>query len=97
MSRVRLYGTDTCAYCGAARMLLTKKRVSFEERMVNKDPDARAEMAMLTERTSVPQVFIGDVHVGGFDELCALDERGELDKLLADHATAPGERSTLKD
>ena len=94
MSKIRLFGTDTCAYCGAARMLLTKKRVTFEEHMINHDPDARAEMASLTERTSVPQVFIGDVHVGGFDELCALDERGELDKLLADQLGAPGKQSS---
>ena len=80
-----------CPYCGAARMLLTKKRVPFEERMVHKDPEARAEMEALSERTSVPQVFIGDMHVGGFDELCALDQSGELDKLLAEHAGVPGE------
>lgn len=81
-----MYGTDTCAYCGAARMLLTKKRVAFEEVLVNRDAEALAEMRERTERTSVPQVFIGDVHVGGFDDLCELDERGELDKLLAEHA-----------
>jgi glutaredoxin 3 len=82
MGKVRVFGNDMCPYCGAARMLLTKKRVPFDDLLINHDPDARAEMESLTERTSVPQVFIGDVHVGGFDELCALDERGELDKLL---------------
>lgn len=83
MSAVKIYGNDVCAYCGAARMLLTKKGVSFEDILINKDPDALAEMRSKTERTSVPQVFIGDVHVGGFDDLCELDKSGELDKLLA--------------
>ena len=93
MGKVRVFGNDTCAYCGAARMLLKKKRVPFEDLLVNRDPEARAEMASLTERSSVPQVFIGDVHVGGFDDLCALEERGELDKLLAEHAGVPGASS----
>jgi len=86
MATVKVYGTDTCVYCGAARMLLKKKRVDFEEVLVNRDPEALAEMRARTDRTSVPQIFIGDVHVGGFDDLSDLDERGELDKLLAEHA-----------
>ena len=80
---IRIYGNDTCAYCGAARMLLTKKGVRFEDILVNKDADRFNEMREQSGRTSVPQIFVGDTHVGGFDELCELDKNGELDKLLA--------------
>lgn len=90
MAAVKVYSSDTCAYCGAAQMLLKKKRVDFDVILINRDPDALKEMRERTERTSVPQVFVGDVHVGGFDDLCALDERGELDALLAEHAGDPG-------
>ena len=83
MSKIRIYGNDTCAYCGAARMLLKQKGVEFEDVLINKDADALAELRSRTDRTSVPQVFLGDTHVGGFDELCELDKTGELDKLLA--------------
>ncbi len=83
MARVTVYGNASCAYCGAARMLLTQKGVSYEDVLVHTDADKRTEMEQRTGRTSVPQIFIGDQHVGGFDELCALDKSGELDKLLA--------------
>ena len=83
MSKIRIYGNDTCAYCGAARMLLKQKGVDFEDILINKDSAALAELRSRTDRTSVPQVFLGDKHVGGFDELCELDKTGELDKLLA--------------
>ena len=96
MARIKIYGTDSCAYCGAARMLLKKKRVEFDDILVNKDAEGRAEMQSRTERTSVPQVFIGDVHVGGFDELSELDRRGELDKLIAEHAGDPENDNTGK-
>ena len=79
-----------CAYCGAAQMLLKKKRVEFDVILINRDPEGLQEMRERTERTSVPQVFVGDVHVGGFDELCALDERGELDPLLAEYVGKAG-------
>ena len=90
MAAVKVYSTDVCAYCGAAQMLLKKKRVDFDVILINRDPDGLNELRERTERTSVPQVFVGDVHVGGFDELCALDESGELDTLLAQHAGDPG-------
>jgi len=80
---VIIYGNDTCSYCGAARMLLTKKGVHFKDVLVNRDSEKRTEMQALSGRTSVPQVFIGDAHVGGFEELCELDKNGGLDKLLA--------------
>jgi len=80
---VTIYGNDTCVYCGAARMLLTKKGVRFEDVLVNKDSEKLDEMQALSGKTSVPQVFIGGAYVGGFDELCELDISGELDNLLA--------------
>ena len=84
---VSVYATDTCSYCGAARMLLTRKGVRYEEHLVSRDPGLRAEMEKRSGRTTVPQIFIGDTHVGGFDDLCELDKSGELDKLLS---AAPG-------
>jgi glutaredoxin 3 len=78
-----IYGNDSCAYCGAARMLLTKKGASFENALVNNDSDKLAEMHARSGRTSVPQIFVGDAYIGGFDELCELDMSGELDQLLA--------------
>ena len=81
---VVIYGDEFCAYCAAARMLLTKKGVRFEDVLVSRDPDRFDEMqARSGGRRTVPQVFIGDVHVGGFDDLGSLDDSGELDKLLA--------------
>jgi glutaredoxin 3 len=81
---VVIYGDEFCAYCAAARMLFTRKGVHFEDVLVSRDPARFDEMqARSGGRRSVPQVFIGDVHVGGFDDLCSLDNNGELDKLLA--------------
>jgi len=81
---VTLYGNTTCPFCGAARMLLTKKAVDFKDIPVGSDPAMLAEMQEKSGRQTVPQIFIGDTHVGGFDELYALDQSGELDKLLAE-------------
>ena len=81
---VTIYGDDSCAYCAAARMLFTKKGVRFEDIVVSRDDALFAEMESRSGgRRSVPQIFVGDNHVGGFDELCSLDKSGELDKLLA--------------
>ncbi len=80
---VVVYATPTCSYCGAARMLLTKKGVRFTEHLVSHDAGRRAEMEALSGRRTVPQIFIGDTHVGGFDELYALERAGRLDDLLA--------------
>lgn len=65
-------------------MLLTKKAVEFEDIAVASDPALFSEMQAKSGRRTVPQIFIGDTHVGGFDELYALDQSGELDKLLAE-------------
>jgi glutaredoxin 3 len=86
---VVIYGNEFCAYCAAARMLLTKKGVKFDDVLVSRDPARFDEMqARSGGRRTVPQVFIGDVHVGGFDEMCSLDKSGELDKLLAGDISA---------
>lgn len=81
---VTVYGNATCAYCGAARMLLTKKAVEFEDIIVTDDPLLLAEMEKRSGKQTVPQIFVGEIPIGGFDELCALDKSGELDKMLAD-------------
>jgi len=84
MKPVTIYTTPTCGYCMAAKRLLTRKGVPFTEIDVAGDPGLRREMS---ERASggytVPQIFIGELHVGGFDEMYALDRMGKLDPLLA--------------
>ena len=82
-SEVVVYATPTCSYCGAARMLLTRKGVRFTEHVVSNDAKRRAEMESRSGRRTVPQIFIGDTHVGGFDELYALERSGRLDEMLA--------------
>lgn len=78
-----VYGDRTCTYCGAARMLLTKKAVEFQDIVITDDPALEKEMLERGGSRSVPQIFIGDTHIGGFQELCSLDKTGELDTLLA--------------
>lgn len=79
---VVMYSTSWCGYCARARRLLQAKGVRFEEIDVDADPGARAEMIARSGRYTVPQVFVGDTHVGGCDELYALDASGGLEKLL---------------
>lgn len=81
---VKLFGNSSCPYCGAARTLLTKKGVAFEDVAVAKGTDAFEDMAEKSGRRTVPQIFIDGQPIGGFDELYELDKRGELDRLLAD-------------
>ena len=84
MPAVTIYTTSWCPYCRSAKALLTKKGVSFTEIDVETGSGLRQEMtAKAGGRTSVPQIFIGERHVGGSDDLHALDARGELDPLLA--------------
>ena len=78
-----MYGTEYCSFCLAARMLLTKKGLEFEDISVADDRQLRAEMEQLSGGNTVPQIFINDKPVGGFEELYALDRNGELDRLLA--------------
>lgn len=83
MSPVRMYTTAVCPYCVQAKMLLQKRGVaSIEEIRIDTDPQQRQDMMTATGRRTVPQIFIGDTHVGGCDDLYALDARGELMALL---------------
>ena len=79
---VQVYATNWCPYCERARQLLRMKGVDFEEIDVEARPEARAEMTARSGRRTVPQIFIGDKHVGGSDELFALDAADGLDPLL---------------
>jgi glutaredoxin 3 len=79
---ITIYGSATCAYCTAARILLKKKGLTYDDVLVSEDPDRHQEMVARSGSQSVPQIFIGEQAIGGFDELCALEEDGELDRLL---------------
>jgi len=80
---VRMYSTAVCPYCQRAEALLTARGVNDIEKIrVDLDPARRDEMVALTGRRTVPQIFIGDTHVGGFDDLAALDRAGGLMPLL---------------
>ena len=84
MPKVEIYSKMFCPYCVRAKRLLGEKGVSFEEHDITLGGPRRAEMIQRAQgRTTVPQIFIGDVHVGGSDELAALDRAGKLDPLLA--------------
>jgi glutaredoxin 3 len=79
-----MYCTAVCPYCSSAEMLLKSKGVSGIEKIrVDLDPVRREEMMRNTGRRTVPQIYLGDTHVGGFDELAALEHAGKLDSLLA--------------
>ena len=82
MKPVKIYTTQMCPYCVRAKKLLQKKNVPYQEIDVSWDDDARMQLMQSTGRRTVPQVFIGDTHVGGSDNLYALEQRGELDALL---------------
>ncbi|MGD9916388.1 MAG: glutaredoxin 3 [Paenirhodobacter sp.] len=85
MKRVEIYTTRTCPYCIAAKALLSRKGVAFEETDVGADPAQRqAMMARANGRRTVPQIFIDGVGVGGCDDIHALDAAGKLDAMLAD-------------
>ncbi|AXQ94971.1 glutaredoxin 3 [Cereibacter azotoformans] len=85
MKSVEIYTTPTCGYCQAAKALLQRKGVSYAETDVSRDPSLRAAMTQRAHgRRTVPQIFIGGQHVGGCDDLFALDGAGKLDPMLAD-------------
>lgn len=79
---ILMYSTTSCPYCVAARNLLQKKKVEWTEISLSAEPARRAEMMERAGRRTVPQIFIGDTHVGGYDDLNALDQEGALDRLL---------------
>lgn len=80
-----MYTTAVCPYCQMAERLLVSKGVSIEKIRVDLEPQRRMEMMQKTGRRTVPQIYIGETHVGGYDELAALDRAGKLDPLLKEN------------
>ncbi len=83
MPEILIYTTNICPYCVMAKRLLDKKGASYTEINVDTQTGLREEMMRKTKRRTVPQIYIGDLHVGGFDELYALEQQKKLDSLLA--------------
>jgi glutaredoxin 3 len=79
---VTLYVSDWCPYCQRAKGLLTQKNIAFSEINVEEDVKFRDEMIARSNRRTVPQIFLGDKHIGGCDDLIALNDSGELDRLI---------------
>ena len=79
---VTIYTGHRCAYCNAAKKMLDSKSVTYNEVNVHDDPSKMEEMVERTKRQTVPQIFIGDFHVGGFDDMAELNGEGKLDALL---------------
>ena len=84
MAPVTIYSTRICPYCVRAKALLDGKHIPYTEVLVDEQPERRAEMMQKSDRRTVPQIFVGTHHVGGFDDLYILDKSGGLDPLLAD-------------
>ena len=83
MSKIEIYTTSTCPYCHAAKSLLQQKKVAFNEINVTGDQAAREKMTIRAKGgRTVPQIFINDEHIGGCDDLYALDHQNKLDKLI---------------
>jgi glutaredoxin 3 len=82
MPKILIYTTKQCPYCVMAKRLLDQKGASYSEINVDSEPHLREEMMRKTNRRTVPQIYIGDFHVGGFDELYALNQQKKLDSLL---------------
>lgn len=83
MKPVTIYTTQLCGFCHAAKRLLTQKGVAFDEIDVARNPEKRQEMMSRAGRHTVPQIFVGETHVGGCDDLYDLERAGKLDPLLA--------------
>ena len=83
MPEILIYTTKICPYCVMAKRLLDKKGAAYTEINVDGQTALREEMMRKTKRRTVPQIYIGDLHVGGFDELYALEQQNKLDSLLA--------------
>ena len=83
MPEILIYTTTICPYCVMAKRLLDKKGASYTEINVDTQTGLREEMMRKTKRRTVPQIYIGDLHVGGFDDLYALEQQKKLDSLLA--------------
>lgn len=83
MPKILIYSANLCPYCTMAKRLLDKKGAAYSEINIDSKPGLREEMMQKTKRRTVPQIYIGDFHVGGFDDLYALEMKNELDGLLA--------------
>ena len=83
MPAVTIYTKSWCPYCSAAKELLMRKNVAFTEFEITGKADLKEEMVKRSGRATVPQIFIGETHVGGCDDLYSLDQRGALDSMLA--------------
>jgi len=83
MATVVIYTTQVCPYCVRAKQLLARKGVHYEEVDVSHDVEQRQQLVQRTRQRTVPQIFIGEQHIGGCDELYALERAGKLDGLLA--------------
>jgi glutaredoxin 3 len=83
MAKIEIYTKPYCPYCERAKALLDDKGAAYKEIVASSDPDLRAEMNERSGRFTYPQIFIDDLHVGGCDDLMALNQRGGLDPLLA--------------
>lgn len=82
---IKVYTTSMCPYCIQAKQLLQRKGLEFEEVNLNKQPaQARIDLMQQTKHRTVPQIFIGDTFVGGFDQLYALEKSGQLDTIIAE-------------
>jgi len=82
MPEILIYSANLCPYCTMAKRLLDKKGASYSEINIDSKAGLREEMMQKTRRRTVPQIYIGDIHVGGFDDLYALESKNELDNLL---------------
>ena len=83
MKEILVYSTQTCPFCDRAKELLASKNLEYKEILIDIDANKRQEMMDKSGRRTVPQIFIDQHHVGGFDDLSALNQSGDLDKLLA--------------
>jgi glutaredoxin 3 len=82
MPRITLYTSAMCGYCMAAKNFLKSRGLSWDEVRIDLDPGERERMVSRAHRTSVPQIFVGDTHVGGYDDMLALHRAGKLEALL---------------
>lgn len=82
MPEIIIYTAKLCPYCTMAKKLFNRKGVAFSEKNIDSEPGMFEEMMLRTQRRTVPQIFIGDIHVGGFDDLHSLETKNELDPLL---------------
>jgi glutaredoxin 3 len=89
VKKITMYSTRWCPFCVMAKRLLAAKGVAVDEVAVDSDPARRIEMVQRSGRRTVPQIFVGERHIGGFEDMAELDHKGELDPLLVD-ATRSG-------